>query len=120
MIAAKNLVTNPAPAIHVSSDRTAQSSQNQHEITFDKKAEGAGVEPGGGGEKTPLYVDEINSNKQLSAYCQQLCDDSRLMMITDRWQDLPEDVKDAVTLLVVKTPRIVTGLMVHSITGEAD
>ena len=62
LIAAKNLVTNPAPAIHVSSDRTDQSSQNQHEITFDKKAEGAGVEPARLYESSAVFKTDAIAN----------------------------------------------------------
>ena len=66
--------------------------------------EAAGFEPASCEQKTSPMLDRNRSAEKVAAHWLQPCDDSRLLLIAERWAELPEQIKQTLTLLVASTP----------------
>ena len=64
-----------------------------------------GVEPCDTVKETLLFIDENDIGNSMAVKWQCICgSDSRLLFVADRWNDLPEHLKETIALLVAKTP----------------
>ena len=67
--------------------------------------EAAGFEPASCEQQTARMLIKTRSAEKVAAHWLHSCDvDSRLLLVADRWDELPEHLKETIALLVAKTP----------------